>query len=232
MVDFMSLRRADNYDKVDDAVLGNLKIYAPDLIYPLTRFPLRRLKGMPPLDQSLKIDEKFKGVHLIRKLQDLAWVLIMHGADTNLWGDMLFLYLSPELKRRVRVRLNAKNPRSMRQADCWLHSLIALTERVNFETYRKNMLDLIEAVNTNYGDPLTESLFTVISLAQELPDEVALPKAKLKISYLTKRMRSYNSGCILNEQSFQKSLTDIKSCQELRQLISENIKEGALVNFC
>ena len=54
-------------------------------------------------DESLKIDGRSDGTEIVKKLQDIVLVFLIHGLWFSAWSEVLFLCLSPELKYRVRI---------------------------------------------------------------------------------------------------------------------------------
>ncbi|GMM36978.1 hypothetical protein DASC09_043030 [Saccharomycopsis crataegensis] len=228
MFDCMKHRDTANYDRFDDAILVKLKIYAPSLMYPDTQnvkglhTSLSGLERAPLLEESLKIDDSCRGFDIIEKLENLVWLSTIYGVNINSWSDLLFLYLSPVLKQRIRVRLTAKG--SLNRIDRWLHSLFALTENIHFRAHQKEIIKQVESFCPNKGDCLIESLLKVIRLSERLPDGMALENAKRNVLGLTMCyfLRSGKSN-----KDFLGSLGDVESSHELRQLIWGTIPEEA-----
>ncbi|GMM36298.1 hypothetical protein DASC09_036230 [Saccharomycopsis crataegensis] len=64
---------------------------------------MEELPGSPMYDESLKIDGRSDGTEIVKKLQDIVLVFLIHGLWFSAWSEVLFLCLSPELKYRVRI---------------------------------------------------------------------------------------------------------------------------------
>ncbi|GMM36979.1 hypothetical protein DASC09_043040 [Saccharomycopsis crataegensis] len=207
MLDCIHCReRVSSYDEFDEAVLGKLKIYAPDLIYldirnlyGSYRTPLSILKRLPPLDKSLEIGSHCRGFETTRKLQDLVWIFVSYGIGVDAWSNLLLLYLTPELKHLVGVRLRIKGRGSMNNQ--------------NNQTTKQ-----IESFHAVFGDCLVYSLLEVILLAEELPCDTVLPTVKKIILRLTKGYFSFPNE---SRSNFEKSLMDAKSCLQLRQVMGK-----------
>ncbi|GMM36980.1 hypothetical protein DASC09_043050 [Saccharomycopsis crataegensis] len=144
-----------------------------------------------------------------------------YGNEFSFWSSLLFLYLSPELKHRVRGCLTSKSKyaatyeKEIKPIDCWLFSLIALTENVPFVEHWREVVKSIEKFVPERDD----------SAGRRAPQEIMLSYVKQAVLRLF-RDNNVSFSTADGQINFEKNMGNVKSYAQLKNFFGTSLGGG------